>query len=157
MAKSDIKEIVKILFVQVGLNQKEIYLKLKDTQNKVSEATISKWAQEGRWKELKTNLVNSKNDRLSELYKELEEFNLMIKSREVGFRFPTSKEADVRRKLIRDIADLETKYNIAQTTVIARDFVTFCRDIDMDFSLKANEYFDLFINSQIDKQKWQNA
>ncbi len=57
--------------------------------------------------------------------------------------------------LIRDIADLERKYNIGQTTTIARDFITFCRDIDFDFAQKANEYFDLFINHQIEKQKWQ--
>lgn len=150
MAKTKLREVGKILFVQ-GYLQKEIAAKLG-----VSEVTISRWAKADHWERLKKNLLNSKTERLSELYNELEAFNLMIKSREEGQRFPTSKEADIRRKLIRDISELETKYNIAQTTVIARDFVIFMQDIDFDFAQKANEYFDLFINDRIEKQKWQS-
>lgn len=149
MAKTELREVAKVLFMQ-GYTQKEIAAKIT-----VSEQTISKWSKTDHWDNLKKNLVNSKTERLSELYDELMALNAMIKTREEGFRFPNSKEADIRRKLIRDIADLERKYNIGQTTVIARDFITFCRDIDFDFSQKANEYFDLFINHQIDKQKWQ--
>jgi len=149
MAKTQLREVAKVLFMQ-GYTQKEIACKIA-----VSEQTISKWSKADHWENLKKNLVNSKSERLSELYDELMAFNMMIKNREEGFRFPTSKEADVRRKLIRDISELERKYNIGQTTVIARDFVTFCRDIDLDFAQKANEYFDLFINHQIEKQKWQ--
>ena len=149
MAKKELREVAKVLFMQ-GYTQKEIAAKIN-----VSEQTISKWSKTDHWDNLKKNLVNSKTERLSELYDELMALNAMIKTREEGFRFPNSKEADIRRKLIRDIADLERKYNIGQTTVIARDFITFCRDIDFDFSQKANEYFDLFINHQIDKQKWQ--
>lgn len=149
MAKTELREVAKVLFMQ-GYTQKEIAGKIT-----VSEQTISKWAKAYHWDNLKKNLVNSKSERLSELYDELMAFNLMIKNRKEGYRFPNSKEADVRRKLIRDIADLERKYNIGQTTTIARDFITFCRDIDFDFAKKANEYFDLFINHQIEKQKWQ--
>ena len=149
MAKTELREVAKVLFMQ-GYLQKEIAVKIK-----VSEVTLSRWAKEDHWDNLKKNLVNSKSERLSELYDELAAFNKMIKSRDITIRFPNSKEADVRRKLIRDIADLERKYNIAQTTIIARDFVTFARDIDFDFAQKANEYFDLFINHQIEKQKWQ--
>lgn len=149
MAKTELREVAKVLFMQ-GYTQKEIAAKIT-----VSEQTISKWSKTDHWDNLKKNLVNSKTERLSELYDELMALNAMIKTRDEGFRFPNSKEADIRRKLIRDIADLERKYNIGQTTVIARDFITFCRDIDFDFSQKANEYFDLFINHQIDKQKWQ--
>lgn len=149
MAKTELREVAKVLFMQ-GYTQKEIAGKIA-----VSEQTISKWSKSDHWDNLKKNLVNSKSERLSELYDELAAFNTMIKIRPEGLRFPNSKEADVRRKLIRDIADLERKYNIGQTTTIARDFITFCRDIDFDFAQKANEYFDLFINHQIEKQKWQ--
>jgi hypothetical protein len=148
-AKTDLHEVAKVLFMQ-GYQKKEIALKLG-----VSEQSLVRWARDDHWDNLKKNLVNSKTERLSELYDELAAFNLMIKSREEGCRFPNSKEADVRRKLIRDIADLERKYNIGQTTVIARDFIVFCKDIDFEFAKQANEFFDLFINHQIEKQKWQ--
>jgi len=149
MAKTQLREVAKVLFMQ-GYTQKEIACKIA-----VSEQTISKWAKADHWDNLKKNLVNAKSERLSELYDELAAFNQMIKSRDITMRFPNSKEADVRRKLIRDIAELERKYNIGQTTTIARDFVSFCRDMDFDFAKKANEYFDLFINHLIEKQKWQ--
>ena len=148
MAKTHLIEPAKILFLE-GYTQKEIAKKLLTT-----EVTVSRWAKIGNWDNLKKNLVVSKTERIGELYAELTEFQAAIKNRPAGQRFATSKEADVRRKLIRDISDLERKYNIGQTTVIARDFVIFSRDIDFEFSQKANDYFDLFINNQIDKQKW---
>ncbi|MDR1199049.1 MAG: hypothetical protein LBK94_08595 [Prevotellaceae bacterium] len=146
---SNLKEVALIMFLQ-DFRQKEIAKKLG-----VSEVSVSRWAKEDNWDKLKKGILTSKNRRISELYDELAEFNGMIKNRSEGFRFPTSKEADVRRKLIRDIAELEQKYNIGQTTVIARDFVLFAKDIDFEFSQKANDYFDAFINHLIEKQKWQ--
>ena len=148
-SKSNLHEVAKVLFLQ-GYLQKEIAGKLG-----VSEQSIVRWSKSAHWDNLKKNLVNSKTERLSELYDELAALNKMIRGKEEGQRFPDSKEADVRRKLIRDIAELERKYNIGQTTVIARDFVVFCKDLDFEFSKKANEMFDLFINHQIDRQKWQ--
>lgn len=139
-----------MLYMQ-GYLQKEIAAKLG-----VTEKTVVAWKKKGNWDVIKTNLLTSKNERIAELYGELAEFNAMIKSRPEGERYPSSKEADVRRKLVRDISELEKKYNIGQTTVIARDFVLFAKDIDFDFSQKASEYFDLFINHLIQKQKWQN-
>jgi len=149
MAKTELKEVAKILFLQ-GMDQKEIALKLG-----VSEVSMSRWKKDGNWDSLKTNLLNSKTERLSELYDELAAFNMMIKSKPEGKRFPEKGEADTRRKLIRDISDLERKYNIGQTTVIARDFVNFSKDLDFEFAKRANDMFDLFINHQIEKQKWQ--
>jgi len=148
--KTELREVAKILFMQ-GFNQKEIAEKIG-----VSTVSVNRWSRDDHWENLKKNLVNSKNERLSELYNELAAFNAMIKERPEGERFPNSKEADVRRKLIRDIADLERKYNIGQTTVIARDFIMFCKDIDFEFAQQANDMFDRFINHQIEKQKWGN-
>ncbi|MDR1984989.1 MAG: hypothetical protein LBQ28_09230 [Prevotellaceae bacterium] len=146
---TNLKEVALMLFLQ-EFKQKEIAKKLG-----ISEISVSRWAKDDNWDELKKGVLTAKNKRISELYNELAEFNNMIKTRDEGSRFATSKEADVRRKLIRDITELETKYNIGQTTVIARDFVIFTKDIDFEFSQKANEYFDMFINHLIEKQKWQ--
>lgn len=150
MAKKELEEIAKTYFIRDGLTQKEIARKIN-----VSEQTLSRWSKKGFWDDLRRNIVNSKTERLNELYCELAALNKTIKNRTEGSRYATSKEADIRRKLIRDIADLEKKYNIAQTTVIARDYVIFCKDIDFDFAVKASDYFDAFIHNLINKQKWQ--
>jgi len=148
MAKKNLEEVAQVLYLQ-GYNQKEIALKLG-----VSTVTMSKWKSNGEWDTIKTNLLTSKNKRLSELYDELAEFNRMIKDKK-DYKVTTSKEADARRKLIKDISELERKYNIGQTISIGRDFSLFVKDIDFEFSQKAVTYFDSFINHQIDRQKWQ--
>lgn len=148
MSKANIEEVAKILFLQ-GYAQKEIATKLE-----VSAVSVSKWKAKGNWEALKTNLLNSKNERLGELYTELAEFNKMIKEKQ-DYKVANSKEADARRKLIKDIAELERKYNVAQTISIGRDFITFLKDIDFEISQKVLSYFDNFINHQIEKQKWQ--
>lgn len=148
MANEGRKEVAKILFLQ-GMTLKEIAAKIG-----VSVQSLTAWRKSGNWDTLKKNLLNSKNERLSELYDELAEFNKMIKEK-VGYKVADSREADARRKLLTDIQALERKYNIGQTTTIARDFVLFARDVDFDFSQKALSYFDSFINHLIEKQKWQ--
>jgi transcriptional regulator with XRE-family HTH domain len=148
--KTELRQVAKILFMQ-GFQQKEIAVKTG-----ISAVSVNRWAKEDHWETLKKNLVNSKSERLSELYDELAALNAAIKNQPEGQRYPDAKQAHSRRLLIRDIADLERKYNIGQTTTIARDFVMFCKDIDFEFSQKANDYFDLFITNQIERQKWQN-
>jgi transcriptional regulator with XRE-family HTH domain len=145
------REVAKILFMQ-GLTQAEIAEKLG-----VSKNSVNKWAKDGHWETVQKNLIVSKSEQLSELYEELAELNSVIKSREEGQRYPTTKEADTRRKIIKDISDLETKYNIGQTTIIARDFTMFSKEIDHEFAARAVDMFDLFINDQIQKQKWQKG
>lgn len=149
MAKRELREVAQVLFMQ-GYKQKEIALKLK-----VSETSVSKWAKEDNWKDKKTNILMSRDTRLSELYEELAEFNRMIKAK-TGYKVADSKEGDARRKLIKDIKELETKYNIAETIQIGKDFTSYVKDIDFDTGMTVLELFDGFINHIIQKQKWQN-
>lgn len=155
--QTKLREVAKTLFMQ-GISQSEIADKLS-----VSKVSISRWAKEENWDVLKKNLVNSKSERLSELYDELAALGASIKSRPEGERFPTSKEADIRRKIIKDISELETKYNIAEASVIGRDFTLFCRDLTQDedteltFAKRVNDIFELFIDHLIEKQKWHGA
>lgn len=149
MAKEQLKEVAKVLFLQ-DYKQKDIAAKLN-----VSENTVTRWAKEGCWANLKKNLLNSKYTRLAELYDELEETNKMIREKE-GYKVANSKEADARRKLIADIAELETKYNIGQVTTIARDYVNFIRQIDFEFAQQSLTYLEAFVEQLMEKQKWQN-
>lgn len=144
------REIAQILFLQGKLQKKEIAQKLD-----VSVQTITNWSKEDNWDSLKKNLLTGKKQRLSELYDELEEFNRMIREKQ-GYKIATSKEADARRKLINDIKDLESRYNVAQTIQVAMDFCDFLKPLDSDIAQKVVEYFNAFVNEQIEKQKWQD-
>lgn len=150
--KKDYKKLRRVaqeLFYE-GLSQKAIALKLE-----VSENTISEWSKKDNWKSKKDNIILSKDTRLSELYEELKEFNRMIQEKE-DYKVASSKEADARRKLIRDIKELETSYNIAETIQIGRDFTTYLKDLDYDFATQVLESYEGFVNHIIEKQKWQN-
>lgn len=145
---NDLKDVAYTLFLS-GYAQKEIAKKLH-----ISEQTVSRWAKDGEWKDRKTTLLMDKGERLYELYNELSEFNRMIKDK-VGYKVADSKEADARRKLITDIKDLETKYNIGEAISIGRDFTSYLKDIDFDFALQVLEAYDGFINHKIEQKKWQ--
>lgn len=144
------REIAQILFLQGKLQKKEIAQKLG-----VSVQTITNWSKEDNWDSLKKNLLTGKKQRLSELYDELEEFNKMIKEKE-GYKIATSQEADARRKLINDIKDLESRYSVAQTIQVAMDFCDFLKPLDSNLAQKVVDYFNAFVNEQIEKQKWQD-
>jgi len=150
MAKKDLREVSQILYMQ-GFTQKEIALKLQ-----VTEKTVSKWGREDNWKDKKTNILMSKDTRLLEMYEELAAFNKMIRGKE-GTKVADQKEALARRMLIKDIKELETRYNIAETIQIGKDFTTYLKDLDFDFdfAMQVLNAFDGFVNHVIQKQKWQ--
>ena len=146
--KSNNHEAAKLLFLK-GYAQKDIARMLG-----VSEVSISRWQKKEKWSEVKDSLINSKYERLNELYEELKEFNRMIKEKE-DYKVADSKEADAHRKLIADIKDLETKYNIGEVVTMSKDFLDFVREVDEDFARSAIDYFDAFINDILEKNKWQ--
>ncbi len=147
--KNNNRELAQVLFLQGGMQKKDIAEKLG-----VSQQTITTWAKADNWDALKKNLLTGKQQILAQLYDELEEFNRMIKEKE-DYKVATSREADARRKLIKDIKDLETKYNIAQTTQVAMDFCEFLKPVDYNLAQSMVEYFNAFIQDQVEKQKWQ--
>lgn len=148
MEKNDNKrQIARTLFVQGGMTQKEIASKLE-----VTEQTISRWAKKDHWDELKKNVMSGKQEILRSLYTELQKLQTII---EENSGVADSKQADIRRKLITDIRQLETRYSVSQTVQIGMDFCEFLKEIDFDLAGKISRYFQSFIDEQIEKQKWQ--
>ena len=148
MEKNDNKrQIARTLFVQGGMTQKEIASKLE-----VTEQTISRWAKKDHWDELKKNLMSGKQEILRSLYTELQKLQTII---EENGGVADSKKADIRRKLITDIRQLETRFSVSQTVQVGMDFCEFLKEIDFELAGKISQYFQAFIDEQIEKQKWQ--
>ena len=97
----------------------------------------------------------SRQQRLAELYNELREFNDLIKSKE-GPKIANSKEADIRRKLIRDIKELESDLSISEIVNIGIEFAGFAKSLDAQLAERITSLYDLFINHKIEENKWQN-
>lgn len=148
MEKNDNKrQIARTLFVQGGMTQKEIASKLE-----VTEQTISRWSKKDHWDELKKNVMSGKQEILRSLYSELQKLQNII---ETQGGVADSKQADIRRKLITDIRQLETRYSVSQTVQIGMDFCEFLKEIDFELAGKISKYYQSFIDEQIEKQKWQ--
>lgn len=147
MERNDNKrQVARTLFVHGKMTQKEIASKLE-----VTEQTISRWAKKDHWDDLKRNIISGKQEILRSLYAELEALQGGIGKG----RYADSKTADIRRKLITDIRQLETQYSISEAIQIGMDFCDFLKIIDNDFAAKVTDYYRAFINEQLEKEKWQ--
>lgn len=110
-----------------------------------SAKSIGKWVKEENWEKYRQNMLLTREEQMQNLLVELAELNEFIKTKKEGKRFADSKEADVRRKLIRDIKDLETKASVSEIIQTAKRFITWIRQVDLDKAKEITNLFDAFI------------
>lgn len=125
LTRAEKKELAKALYLSdKGKTQKEVAKAIG-----VTEATVSKWAADDKWSELRDSLVLTRDEQLSRLYAQLRAFNDYIDTKEEKLRFPTSKEADALRKISKSIKDLEVETSIAETIEVLKKVLDFIRPL----------------------------
>jgi transposase len=139
------KEWAKTIYV----NEPHITQKALAARVDVSENSIGKWIREGEWDKLRKNLLLTREEQLHKLLNELEELNNYIQTKNEGHRFADAKEADVRRKLIKDIKDLETKASIAETVSVCSRIVEWMSKSDLEKAKELASLFDSFIKHHL--------
>lgn len=143
--KADIeklKEYAKLLFTKDKLTQKEIAEKTG-----ISEKTIGKWVQENGWEKLLKNFLLTREEQMGNLLDELAEINAHIKGLPKGQRFADSKLGDVRRKLVKDIKELETKAALPEIIAALKILLEFTRKMDLKDAQLLSKYCDALIKS----------
>lgn len=105
---SEKQYLAKILYTREKLDQKIVAKKVH-----VSEQTISKWVNEFGWKKLRSRLLVSKEQILSDLYDQLEELHRHIQTKNDGERYASTQQADIQIKVTASIRNLETDLAIA--------------------------------------------
>lgn len=115
----------------------------------VTEKTIGRWVKKYGWESLRRNIPLMKDEQLQMLLSELEQLNNSIADKPNGFRFADSKEADVRRKLIRDIETLEGENSVADVINVAMKFSKWVSQIDFQKGQEVSTLFDGFIKEQL--------
>lgn len=136
------KEYAKLLFIKHEIDQKEIAIKVK-----VTEKTLTKWINEGKWREQKRSLIHTRTNIIQKFEEQLERWNAVIETRED--QLASSKEVDILNKLASGIKKLETEIGVGEIITASMQLVSFVQTIDFDFSKKLTEYADLYINSKI--------
>ncbi|TZF81812.1 transcriptional regulator [Pedobacter sp. BS3] len=138
-----VKSHAKILYTREGLTlQKELAQRVG-----VSENTISKWVIEGKWESLKKNFLLTREERMSDLLDELTEIQEFIKNQPEGRRFADSKLGDVRRKLIKDIKELETNASREEIIHALTKLIQFVRPENLNDARIITQWADVFIKT----------
>lgn len=138
------KEWAKLLFLKENITQQEIADRVG-----VSRITINKWVKE--WENLKLNLLQTREERISSTLAQLDELDRSIAEKEAGKRFPTSGEADIRRKLTADLEALEQDASIRDIYNVSRGLLDWLRQVDLARAKELSDYFDAYIK---EKLKW---
>jgi transcriptional regulator with XRE-family HTH domain len=138
------KNYAKLLFVKENYTQKEISERVG-----VSEVTLSKWVNEGKWEELKSTISVTREERLRSTINQLTDLDNLIASREEKYRFPTKEESNIRRRLVADLAALETEVGLTDVINVSRKILDWIRPIDAEKGKELCNLFDAYIKDQI--------
>lgn len=140
------KEWAKTLFLTTNMTQAEIAEKVG-----VARISVVRWAKE--WEGLKLTFLQTRESRIKSTLLQLDELDRSIAAREEGKRFPTAKEADIRRKLTADLEALEQEASVREVVNVSIGILDYIRQIDIERAKELSNYFDSYIQ---ERMKWVN-
>lgn len=138
------KELAKELYLQGNFTFAEIAEKVGSARQ-----TISKWATQGKWDELKTYMTVGKEKVLKGFYQQLANIQEAIMSREPDERIASSTEADRQIKLASAIRKLEDECGITGLIDAGIRFCNYMRTVDIDEAKKIAKYWDIFLTNEM--------
>ena len=146
IVKSNInkKDIAKDLYLKGGCTQEEIAAKVGTTRQ-----TVSRWAREGKWEELRASFTISTENILAGMIRQVSEIQNQANARKEGERSFTSKEADTVVKITSAIKKLQNDAGITDIVNVGIKFTNWLRGIDIEKAKEYNELWDLFIKDQL--------
>lgn len=139
-----LRDYAKLLFTKEKITQKEIATRLD-----ISEVTISRWSKADNWDALRINLSVTREERMMSTITQLTELDGAINKRGEGERYPSSKEADIRRKLVADLEALEIECGVREIVNVSVKFLDWLRKVDLNKAQELSDYFDAFIKEQL--------
>lgn len=138
------KQWAQTLYLRENLTQLEIAERVG-----VSRVTVSKWVRDGKWEEQKAGITLTRQEQVSNLYRQVAEINRTIATRHEGERFPNSKEADILGKLSAAIRNMEQETGIADVISVLTAFIEWLRPLDLDKAKELTRLADAFIKDRL--------
>lgn len=148
MAKKLTPEQAKKLAYSMYMNEDKTWVEISEVVG-YTAVSVGNWAREGCWKALKEALSSATDNQLKNFANQLNELNINISSRQEGFRFPNSKEADVQIKLTKAILLFRGEADLTEILTYNKLFLNFLR---ANYPERLKEYamiFDEFIKERI--------
>lgn len=138
------KTISKELYLHGDYTFEEIATKVGATRQ-----TISRWAKEDGWADLKASMSVGKEKTLKNLYAHVQSINEAILQREEGERVPTPAEADILAKLSASINKLETETGIRELVSAGIAFLSWLRGINPQKAVEFTDLWDAFLKEKL--------
>ena len=138
------KEWAKTLYLKENLTQQEIADRVG-----VSRITINKWINTEKWEQMKVGITLTREEQISNLYRQVQEINKVIASRPEGERFATTAEADILGKLSSTIKKMETDVGIADIISVLTQFIEWLRPVDLEKAKELTRLADAFIKDKL--------
>ena len=136
------KEGAKTLYLKENLTQQEIADRVG-----VARVTVNRWIADGKWEKQKVGLTLTREEQVSNLYRQVAEINSKIAEKPEGERFANSTEADILGKLSAAIRKMETDIGIADVISVQTKFIEFLRPIDLEKAKEITQLSAAFIKS----------
>ncbi len=137
------KEWAQLLFTKENLTQKEIADRVG-----VSRVTINRWAQDGKWEDLKVSITITREEQLKNLYRQLAQMNTAIAEREEQ-RYPTPAEADTINKLASAIDKMESEVGLNDVLSTFKAFLSWLRKFNIEEAQRLVPLFDDFVKTKL--------
>lgn len=138
------KALAKDIYLLGSFTLEEIAQKVGSTRQ-----TVSRWAKAGCWDELKAGMTIGREQILKNYYRQINEIQAAINSREQGERHPSTAEADILMKLSASIKKLEDDAGISELISSGIRFTDWLKKTDLAKAKEFIVYWDAFIKEQI--------
>ncbi len=143
LKKTQEREYAKLLYVNDRLDFKVIAERVG-----VSPKSVSKWAEEDKWDDLRKSLLTTRQSQLVHWYNQLNALNESIALRDT--KIPTNGEADTMSKIVSNIQRLEVETNLGEYIEVGRKVLMFVQESgDLEAAKMLTRYFDEFISSKL--------
>ncbi len=109
-------------------------------------ARSQKARQLGEWKNYCAKLIADKDEQLRLFYEQLGNLNTSIMQ---GAGYPNDKEANIQKKLAASIAEIETSTSVGQIIKVAKEFILWIKNDNLELAKSITVVFDGFIKSKL--------
>jgi predicted transcriptional regulator len=135
---------------------RNLYLQSDLTQSQiaqltgVSQKTIYQYISDNKWDLIKERARQIPALFLEQMNSEIEEINEEIASRPKGKRYPTSREAETRRKIICSMEAIKERQSVGTHIQAIINFIAHVAEENKEHALLITSYADQYFTGQLD-------
>ena len=142
--KNDERQQARNLFFETNFTQAQIAIIVG-----ISEKTVSHWANEDRWRQLRQLAKQTPMMMIGEMYCEVSALNQAIRSRESGRQYATAPEAEIRRKTLASIKMLKENQAPVVHAEVLVNFTDYVKKLNLADAQTLVKHADKYLKGEM--------